>query len=357
MARLSSAPFFAFGPDLVYHRQAMIEPPYLLFLGDAEDPLAAKTASGIAVWRPEICLGQSSLPGCRADLGLPEMTPAEAASAGARTMVVGVANRGGTLGEHWIPTLLAALEAGLDLANGLHQRLTDRAELRAAAHRLGRRLIDIRHPGRRYPIATAVPRSGRRLLTVGTDCSVGKMFTSLAIAAELQRRGRDATFRATGQTGILIAGDGVPVDAVIADFIAGSIEQLCPAADPAHWDVIEGQGSILHPSYAGVSLGLLHGAQPQALVLCHEPTRRHLRGLPHFPVPALDATIAQTLAAGRLTSPHVRFVGVSLNTADLPEHAAADALEETHRLTGLPVADPMRGGVGPLVDALLEEFP
>lgn len=335
----------------------MIAPPFLLFLGDAADALAIKTAAGLARWRPADCVGQCRLPGCRPDLGLPELAPAAAAARGARTLVVGVANRGGTIAEAWLPTLREALENGLDLAGGLHDRLADIPALAEAAARHGRRLIDVRHPGRRHPVATGLPRSGRRLLTVGTDCSVGKMFTSLAIVRELTRRGVPADFRATGQTGILIAGDGVPVDAVVADFIAGAIEELAPAAAPDHWDVIEGQGSLCHPSYAGVSLGLLHGAQADSLVLCHEPGRRHLRGLPHYPVPDPAECLALTLAAARLTSPAVRAVGVSLNTGALAPDAAAAALDEVGRRLGLPAVDPLRTGVAPLVDRLLETSP
>jgi uncharacterized NAD-dependent epimerase/dehydratase family protein len=335
----------------------MIDAPYLLFLGDADDPLAAKTAAGIAVWRPADCVGQLRLPGCNADLGLPDLSLAEAAAAGARTLVIGVANRGGIIAPGWITVLVEAIETGFDLANGLHQRLADCAPVAAAAERHGRQLFDVRHPGRRYPIATGAPRGGYRLLSVGTDCSVGKMFTSLALERALKERGLDAAFRATGQTGILIAGDGVPVDAVVADFIAGAIETLAPAAPPGHWDLIEGQGSLFHPSYAGVSLGLLHGAQAQALVLCHEWGRRHMRGLPHYPVPALDVTMAHNLACARLTSPAARFVGISLNTAALAPDEAARAIAETEARFGLPCVDPVRTGVAPLVERLLDWFP
>ena len=332
----------------------MIRQPYLLFLGDAPDLLAAKTAFGIAHWRPELAVGQLSLPGCKADLGLNELGIAEAATAGAKTLVIGVANRGGVFSPAWKSVLLQALEAGLDLANGLHERLAEDPDLSAAAERHARRLIDVRHPARRYPIATGEKRSGRRVLTVGTDCSVGKMFTSLALERELKCRDVAADFRATGQTGILIAGDGVPVDAVVADFIAGSVEALAPAAPGDHWDLIEGQGSLFHPSYAGVSLGLLHGAQPDSLVLCHEAGRPHMRGLPHYAVPSLEATIETNLSAARLTAPHARFVGISINTSALDAGAAHDLLAETERRLSLPCVDAVRTGVAPIVDRMLE---
>jgi len=326
--------------------------PYLLFLGDAPDMLAAKVALGVRQWRPEHCVGQFRMDGCKADCGLPDMTVEQAAAEGARTLVVGVANRGGVIAPAWISVLKAALEAGMDLAAGLHNRLADVPELAETAARLDRALHDVRIPEGNYPIGNGAKRGGKRLLPVGTDCSCGKMYTALAIEAELRARGRSATFRATGQTGILITGAGVPLDAVIADFISGAVEALSPDADPEHWDVIEGQGSLLHPSFAGVTLGLIHGAQPDALVLCHEPTRTHLRGLPHFPLPSLEATIDISLRAARLTNPAAIFVGVSVNTHALDDAAADATLRRIAAQTGLPAVDPVRQGVGALVDAL-----
>lgn len=326
--------------------------PYLMFLGDAPDQLAAKTAAGIAYWRPEMSRGQFRLPGCRADLGLPDMTIEAAAAGGIGTVIIGVANRGGFLGEGWEVPLVEALERGMDLASGLHRRLGEVPALRDAAARRGRNLIDVRHPTRDFVVASGVKRPGKRLLTVGTDCSCGKMFTALALEREMRSRGLDAEFRATGQTGIFIAGDGVSIDAVVADFIPGAVEWLSPAADPDHWDVIEGQGSLFHASYAGVSLGLLHGAQPDALVMCHEPTRTHMRGLRHFPVPDLALCIERNLEAARLTNPAVRCIGVSVNTDALDLGAARDFLRRTEDVLRLPCTDPVRTGVGPLVDRL-----
>jgi uncharacterized NAD-dependent epimerase/dehydratase family protein len=326
--------------------------PYLLFLGDAHDQLAAKTAAGVAYWRPEWCLGQIRLPGCKADLGLRDLSIAEAAAAGAKTVIVGVANRGGVFAESWIATLVEALESGMDLASGLHKRLADVPRLKEAAQRLGRRIHDVRQPPREFDVASGERRPGRRLLTVGTDCSLGKMYTSLALEREMRKRGMKADFRATGQTGIFIAGEGVSVDAVVADFISGAVEWLAPANAPDHWDLIEGQGSLFHASYAGVSLGLLHGAQPEALVMCHEPTRTHMRGLPHYKLPSLDACIEANLAAARLTSPDVRMVGISMNTAALDPGAADAVLKQTEDAFGLPCVDPVRTGVSPIVDLL-----
>ncbi|HZT89314.1 MAG TPA: N-acetyltransferase DgcN [Stellaceae bacterium] len=327
--------------------------PYLMFLGDAPDQLAAKTAAGVAFWRPEISVGQFRLPGCKADLGLPDMTVEEAAAKGVGTVIVGVANRGGFLGEGWDAPLVRALELGMDLASGLHRRLSEVPSLREAAARQGRRLSDVRHPTRDFDVANGRKRPGKRVLTVGTDCSCGKMFTALALEKEMRSRGLKADFRATGQTGILIAGDGVSIDAVVADFIPGAVEWLAPANDPDHWDLIEGQGSLFHASYAGVSLGLLHGAQPDAIVMCHEPTRTHMRGLPHFPLPDLALCIERNLEAARLTNPAVRCVGLSVNTGALAGDAARDYLRRTADTFGLPCVDPVRTGVAPIVDRLL----
>ena len=326
--------------------------PYLLFIGDAADQLAAKTAAGIAFWRPEICRGQLRLPGCKADLGLPDMTIDEAAAAGVKTVIVGTTNRGGVLGEGWESLLIHALELGMDLASGLHHRLADIPVLRDCAARCGRQIADVRHPTRDFAVGTGIRRPGKRLLTVGTDCSIGKMFTALALEKEMRARGMKADFRATGQTGIFIAGDGVSIDAVVSDFVSGAVEFLCPAADPDHWDVVEGQGSLFHASYAGVTLGLIHGAQPDALVMCHEPTRRHMRGLPGYRLPDLALCIARNVEAAQLTNPGARCVGVSVNTAALDAAAARDYLRRTEDELGLPCVDPVRSGVGAIVDRL-----
>ena len=329
-----------------------IKTPYLMFLGDAPDQLAAKTAQGVAHWRPEVCIGQLRLAGCQADLGLPEMTLEAAAEAGAKTLVIGVANRGGVISDAWTDVLERALELGFDLASGLHNRLGDVPRLAAAAERNGRSLFDVRHPTQTFEVASGKRRTGKRLLTVGTDCSIGKMYTSLALEKEMRARGLKADFRATGQTGILIAGDGVSVDAVVADFISGAVEWLAPANEADHWDLIEGQGSLFHASFAGVSMGLLHGAQTDALVLCHEPTRTHMRGLPHYPLPELEACIEANVVAARLTNPQANCVGVAVNTSALEPEAAARFTKETADRLGMPAVDPVRDGVAPLVDAL-----
>ncbi|MDJ0934113.1 MAG: DUF1611 domain-containing protein [Kiloniellales bacterium] len=329
-----------------------IEHPYLLFLGDAADQLAAKTAQGVLQWRPDWCLGQLRLPECQADLGLPDLSLEEAAAQGAKTLVVGVANRGGVISEGWTDVLEKAIETGFDLAAGLHSRLVDVPRLRGAAEAHSKSLYDVRHPTRGFDVGSGKRRSGKRLLTVGTDCSVGKMYTSLALEQEMRKRGIKADFRATGQTGILIAGEGVSVDAVVADFISGAVEWLSPANDDDHWDLIEGQGSLFHASFAGVSLGLLHGAQADALVLCHEPTRPHMRGLPDYPLPPLKECLLRNEEAARLTNPAATCVGVAVNTSALDAEAARRLLDETAQTLGLPAVDPVRDGVSPIVDRI-----
>ncbi len=329
-----------------------IKRPYLLFLGEDEDPLAAKTATGIAHWRRDWCLGQRRLPGCGADTGLPDMDYAAAAARGAGTLIFGVAPAGGRLPEHWMAEMIGALDAGLDLAAGLHIRLADLPQLAEAAKQRGRRLIDVRHPSEPMPIGKGDKRSGKRLLTVGTDTCVGKMFTALAIEAEMRRRGHKADFRATGQTGIFIAGGGISVDAVVSDFVSGAAELLSPPAEADHWDIVEGQGSLFHPSYAGVSLGLLHGSQPDALVLCHEAKRPHIDSMPRWHLPSLEDCIDLNLRTGRLTNPEVSFIGVSMNTSKLAPAEAERLLAETTDTLGMPCVDPLRGGIGPIVDAI-----
>jgi uncharacterized NAD-dependent epimerase/dehydratase family protein len=330
----------------------MIKTPYLLFLGDAPDGLAAKVAQGIKDWRPEFALGQFRMDGCKADLGLPDMTLADAKAAGVKTLVIGVANRGGVISPAWKKVLIAALEEGFDLASGLHNLLRDEPDLAAVAKATGRELHDVRVPEVDYPIANGKKRTGKRMLAVGTDCSVGKMYTALCMEKEMRARGINASFRATGQTGILITGDGVPLDAVIADFMAGSVEYLTPDNDADHWDLIEGQGSLFHVSYSGVTLALIHGGQPDALVICHEPTRTHMRGLPDYSLPTLEAVRDAALAMARVANPACVATGIAINTQNMPEAEARAYLAEVETRMGLPATDPFRFGAGKLVDAL-----
>ena len=330
----------------------MIEHPYLLFLGDAPDMLAAKVAIGIRDWRPDFALGQIRLPGCGADLGLTDMTLAEARAAGAKTLVIGVANRGGVISQDWKKLLVTAMEEGFDLASGLHNLLRDEPDLKAVAEATGCTLHDVRVPAVTYPIADGKKRAGKRCLAVGTDCSVGKMYTALCMEREMAARGMKATFRATGQTGILITGDGVPLDAVIADFMAGSVEWLTPDNEPDHWDLIEGQGSLFHVSYSGVTMALIHGGQPDALILCHEPTRSHMRGLPDYTPPSLQTLRDTALPIARVANPACVVAGVAINTQHMSEAEAKALIAQVEAEMGLPATDPYRFGAGKLADAL-----
>ncbi len=265
----------------------MIKAPYLLFIGDATDKLSIKMAQGPVDWSPEQCLGELSVTGCTVTTGLPQLSIAQAAKMGAKSFVLGFANSGGVLDAKWHDVIKQALEQGLDVVSGLHQKLADIDDLAQLASNLGRQLIDIRHPQQSFKTGTGEKRSGKRLLTVGTDCSVGKMYTSLALEKEMKAQQLDVDFRATGQCGILIKGKGVAIDCVISDFISGATESLSPDNRGEHWDIIEGQGSLSHPAFAGVSLGLLHGSQPDALVICHALNRSHMRGLPNSQFPRL----------------------------------------------------------------------
>lgn len=331
--------------------------PYLLFLGDVKDPGYAKTAFGLRDWARDRCVGEMSCASDSVTTGLPELTPAEARARGARSVLIGVANVGGELKANWIGPLVAALEAGLDIISGLHMRLADTPELKRTAERLGRRLIDVRIPPPGIPVATGRKRSGKRLLTVGTDCALGKKYTALAIARALKERSIDSHFRATGQTGIIIAGSGIPMDAVVSDFAAGAAELLSPDASPDHWDLIEGQGSLFHPSYAGVSLALLHGSQPDVIVVCHEPGRKNIVGTAGYTLPGVEETIDLNLRLGSRTNPRIRCAGISLNTSQLTEVEALRLLADEAARLGLPVADPIRGGAPfeRLVDNCLAE--
>lgn len=326
--------------------------PYLLFLGDTTEPGFAKTAFGLVDWARDHCVGELAVAGCTVTTGLPHLSVADAKAAGARSLVIGVANQGGIIGESWIPSLVGAMEAGLDIVSGLHVRLASVPALAAAAARTGQRLIDVRTPPPIIPVATGRKRSGKRLLTVGTDCALGKKYTALALHRAFIARGIDADFRATGQTGIMIAGGGIPMDAVISDFEAGAAEMLSPDAPADHWDLVEGQGSIFHPSYAAVSLGLLHGSQPDIFVICHDPSRDHVLGLEGYALPGIEEVSDLTIRLGSRTNPAIRCGGVSFNTSRYSQAAAAALVAAESERLGMPVADPIRGGAA--FDALVD---
>lgn len=331
----------------------VVRKPYLLFLGEAAHFSQAKTAFGLRDWAPEACVGQWRLPGCAVTLDLPDLEPAQAVTQGAGSLLIGVAPVGGRIAERWVPCLFAAVEAGLDIVSGMHGTLADVPGLADAAKARGVRLVDVRRPPTGLPTGTGRKRSGKRLLTVGTDCALGKKYTALALARALRARGVDADFRASGQTGILIAGRGIPMDAVVADFSAGAAECLSPDAAPDHWDIVEGQGSLFHPAYAGVTLGLVHGSQPDAMVLCHDPHRSHIFAAPSFPTPPLKVAIDLYLQTARLTNPQARMVGISFNTSALDDAQREHLFAMTEGELGLPCFDPLKTSLDAVIDRML----
>jgi uncharacterized NAD-dependent epimerase/dehydratase family protein len=331
--------------------------PFVVFFGDIDDESWGKTGLGLVQWRPESCAGQLRLPGCSIDAGVPELSIVAAKAAGVRTLIIGSAAVGGGVPAHWVATLCEAAASGIDVVAGLHVRLASLPGLAAAATQGGARLIDVRIPPAGLPVGTGRKRSGRRLLTVGTDCACGKKYTALALDREMRARGHRSDFRASGQTGIMIAGRGLPLDAVVADFLTGAAEVLSPDNDADHWDMVEGQGSLFHPGYLQVTVGLLVGSQPDAFVVCHDPTRRSISGWEDFPLPSIAALIERTITIGSLTNPAIRCVGVSLNTSKIPTAERAGLLAAFARETGLPCVDPLIEGVGAIVDRLLAEFP
>lgn len=331
----------------------LLRKPYLLYLGNAHIPTDAKTAFGLRDWCPDDVLGEWSLPTATVSVGLPRLAPAEAGERGAGSLVIGVAPVGGRLPVEWLPDLEIAITAGLDIVSGMHTRLTSFPSLVQLANQYGVRLNDVRHSDMVFSAATGRKRTGKRLATVGTDCALGKKYTALALTSALQALGANATFRATGQTGIMIAGQGVAIDAVVADFLAGAAEAISPDNDPGHWDVIEGQGSLFHPAYAGVTLGLLHGSQPDAFVLCHDPSRTTIEYFPDFPIPMLADAIHLYETLAHVTNRNAYCAGVSINSSQMSEdewHAYRDSVTQELQL---PVCDPMRGGVAPIAAAVL----
>ena len=336
-----------------------LKSPYLIYFGDVASKGFAKTGLGLIEWRRPQCAGQLRHPDCGVDGGIPDLSLDEAVSEGVKSIVIGVAPAGGSIPDSWVADLADAVRHGLDLVSGMHVRLHDFPEFVAAAEESGARLIDVRVPPNELNVGTGEKRTGNRLLTVGTDCAVGKKYTALAIEKEMLARGWSADFRATGQTGIMIAGSGVPIDSVISDFISGAAEMISPSADSDHWDIIEGQGALTHPSFAGVSLGLLHGSQPDALVLCHDASRTHIFGLgtsQPYPLLSLSETIRVNLEMAHRVNPDARFVGVSVNSSALEPDSREEILKQYESETGLPTVDPIIDGTARIVDQIAEEF-
>ena len=275
-------------------------------------------------------------------------------------LLIGIAPQGGALPAAWRRVLHESLDAGLDIWSGLHAHLIDDPDISARASASGSRLIDLRRPPADLPVGTGLAQGthGMRVLTVGSDCNAGKMTTALELRRELESRGHPAAFAATGQTGILIAGKGIAVDAVVSDFISGAAERLTlEAAGDAEYVLVEGQGSLMHPGYSGVTLGLLHGVLPEAMILCAIPSRPTIFGGNHSWVrlPPLDEVVRRYEDALAWACPDTRgsVIAVSLATYEMAEDDARRAVEDAARLTGLPATDPIRFGVGPIADAVV----
>ena len=337
--------------------RVQLDPPYLILIGDVTDPTYAKTGFGIVHWRPDLVGGQLRFAGCEIDLGVPDMTIPEAVKAGVKSLVIGVAPIGGVVPDDWWASIEEAARAGLDIVCGLHFKLTDFPEVVSAAEASGARLIDVRTPPENLPVGTGIKRSGKRVLMVGTDCAIGKKYTALALDRAMLDAGINSTFRATGQTGIILAGEGIPIDAVVADFISGAAELISPDNDENHWDVIEGQGSLFHPGYSGVSLGLLHGSQADAFVVCHDATLTNISGWEHFALPSIRDAIDQHVLLGSRTNPDIRCVGISVNTSKLAADKRMHYLAELSAETGLPCVDPIIDGCGAIVEHIKQLFP
>jgi uncharacterized NAD-dependent epimerase/dehydratase family protein len=322
--------------------QPDIPAPYLVYLGDVTDESCCKTGFGIAHWARERTIGQYRSNEDTVSVGLCDVTFEEAVAAGAKSLIIGIADVGGYLSESWHDDLIKAANSGLNIVSGCHQKLADIPGLPDAAAKAGVKLVEIRNPKINFPVGTGIKRSGHRLLTVGTDCALGKKYTALTIAKEMRARGINAHYRATGQTGIMIAGSGIPIDSVISDFVSGAAEVLSPAASADHWDIIEG------------TLGLLHGSQPDEIVLCHDPRHKCIQDGLQVNIPSLLEVIELYLVMGRLTNPEIRCSGISLNTQSMTDEERNDALARVRNETGLIVFDPVATGTGELIDYLVE---
>lgn len=275
-------------------------------------------------------------------------------------LLIGIAPRSGRLQREWIDICVGAANLGLDLVSGLHDFLVDVPAIRSAAERSGAAIVDLRRPPADLVVSTGRAREvdAFTVLTVGTDCNIGKMTAGLELLHGLRRAGARVVFAPTGQTGILIEGWGIAVDAVIADFIAGAAERLvlegAQRVGPGGIVIVEGQGSLIHPGYSGVTLGLLHGTLPDAMILCHDASRVRIRsdGVYDFVrMPSLAEAVRMNEAALEPLRP-ARVIGISLKTSDLPEEEARRAVQRAQDETGLPATDPVRFGPGPLVDAI-----
>ncbi len=345
----------------------MPEPRFLILADGNFHPLESKTANSVIRYHPGrvVAVLDREKAGRTVNdvLGfggtIPVVGSIEAGLALKPTSVmIGIAPAGGQLPDEWRGWLAKALEAGCDIISGLHTFISDDPELSALAGRLGRSIYDARKAPRNLPIAAGLARllDPFVVLTVGTDCNVGKMTAQLQLTAALKARKLRTNFVATGQTGIFIEGWGTAVDAVVADFIAGAAEDLTiRGAKDADIVLVEGQGSINHPGYSGVTIGLLHGSCPDALILCHQASRTHIgeyRTAPWLKIPPLSRYVELYEMIGSAVHP-TKVIGICLNTYDLDDAAAHEACRAAAAETGLPCTDPVRFDSAPLVNAIV----
>jgi uncharacterized NAD-dependent epimerase/dehydratase family protein len=324
------------------------------------NPIEAKTAACVIRYRPDEVLAalDSTVAGRTTGelLGVGGQKPVVASLAevpDANTLLIGIAPSGGKIPPTWRPVILEALRRGMDVVSGLHEFLCDDAEFAAAARESGAKLTDVRKNDERDVAKFEPFRDGcLRIHTVGQDCSIGKMLTSVELTRALRAAGHDAKFIATGQTGIMIEGDGCPADRVVADFLAGAVEKQILVNQHHDYLVIEGQGSIVHPKYSAVTLGLLHGCRPQGMILCYEVGRHMTHGMPQWPLPPLARMRELNEAMANVLSPS-RVIGVAMNSSRVTAKAAETNRERVRAELGLPVCDVIRHGPDELVEAIL----
>jgi D-glutamate N-acetyltransferase len=328
--------------------------------GRSGDPHHGKTARGVMRYAPEkvVALLDTERVG-ETEQGFAIVGSVDAAlSLGPNTALVGVATSGGRFPPAFREQIRTCVSNGLDVENGLHEFLTDDAELVELARRHDVELRDLRKPppDLNVPTGENLEVPARIVLTVGSDCAIGKMTVALELDREAKRRGVASQFVPTGQTGIAIAGWGISVDAVIADFIAGSAERLVVEGHRRGGQllIVEGQGSLLHPQYSGVTLGLFHGSAPHLLVLCHVAGQQFVDDDERFPIPPLSGLIELHERSSLLARP-ARVACIALNTRSLDDGEARRAVEDAENETGLPAGDPVRFGAERLTDALLAD--
>ena len=325
----------------------------------------AKTASGVLRYRPEVvcCVIDSQTAGrsLKQMLGMPVETPIvanlqEALQYQPDCLLLGIATTGGFMPPEWKTLILDAINHKMHVISGLHMFLNDDPDLVKAAQQNGVTLWDVRQPPKERSVASmkAAELKNHTILAVGTDCGVGKMSAMIECNVEMKKRGYRSSFLPTGQTGILITGKGIPLDRIIGDFMAGAVEQMIlEEADDADYLWVEGQGSVIHPGYSGVTLALIHGTLPEMMLMCHQADRKFVDDNPLLPYPPMDEFIKLHEQLVQKMRP-TKFIGIAVNTFYLKETEAIAYLEELEKLTGLPTTDPVRFGAGKIVDSILK---